>query len=388
MPPFSASWPPRPPQPIGTPTMSEESLRRRVAWEAARILFGHEETELFRAKRKAAQRIYGPRFRRSDLPTNREVQMELQRLIQLQESGQYAEKLRLRRLEALRWMRLLEPFQPRLFGSTLTGEPTLEPTILFRLFSDSPESIRRVLETEGANYRMEAIAPADRKLFGPTHRIWLRAAFPIRMRVYPYRQHRRVFRCRGTGQVLPQVSLPEFEELILRWYPQLWVRQIRSEAQRPPDRFQVYYMLLAALEEVREDPWKHPEGDVLYHSLQVFELARQARPYDEEFQLAALLHDVGKAIDPKDHVAAALKALDGFITERTAWFIQHHVEALAFRDGTLGARARRRLMASEDFEELMLLAQFDRQSCRQGVRTVDLEEALQSLRDLARLCGE
>lgn len=368
--------------------MSEESLRRRVAWEAARILFAQEETELFRAKRKAAQRILGPRFHRSDLPSTRQVHDQLQRLIQLHESGQYAENLRLRRLEAVRWMRLLAGFHPKLFGSTLTGQPTREPSILLRLFSDDPEWIRRLLEIQEANYRWEPIPPAQRKPQGPTHQIWIRAAFPILIRVYPYRQHRRVFRCRGTGQVLPQVSLAEFEELIVRWYPQLWVRQVRAEPQTPPDRFQVYYTLLAALEEVREDPWSHPEGDVLYHSLQVFELARQARPYDEEFQLAALLHDVGKAIDPKDHVAAGLKALDGFITPRTAWFIEHHVEALALRDGTLGARARRRLMASEDFEELMLLAQFDRQSRRQGVRTLDLEEALQAIRDLARMCGE
>jgi len=368
--------------------MSEESLRRRAAWEAARILFAREETELFRAKRKAAQRIYGPHFQRTDLPSNREVREQFQRLADLHASGRYAENLRLRRLEALRWMRLLAAFHPRLFGGVLTGEATQRPIIWLRLFSDRVASIRRILHLEGVAYRIEPIPAERRKPHSASHRIWLRGALPIHILLYPYRLYRRVFRSRATGQVLPQATLEELEELLAQVYPQLWVRQTAAEAETPLDRFQVYQILLSALEQVREDPRKHPEGDVLYHSLQVFELARDARPYDEEFQLAALLHDVGKAIDPRDHVAAALKALDGYITPRTAWFIEHHGEALAFREGTLGARARRRLAASEDFEELMLLAQFDRQSRRRGVRTMDVEEALQALRDLARLCGE
>ncbi|HOM19245.1 MAG TPA: HD domain-containing protein, partial [Thermoguttaceae bacterium] len=358
--------------------MAEESLRRRTAWEAARILLAHEETELFRAKRKAAQRIYGPHFQRTDLPTNREVREQFQRLTDLHASGRYAETLRLRRFEALRWMRLLGAFRPRIFGGVLTGDPTPEPIISLRLFSDRPEAIRRIFDLQQVAYRIRTVPTDQRKPHGATHRIWLRGAFPIQIRVYPYRQYRRVFRSRATGQALPQADLEEFEDLLAQMYPQLWVRQTTEESLAPPDRFQVYHLLLSALEHVREDPRKHPEGDVLYHSLQVFELARDARPFDEEFQLAALLHDVGKAIDPRDHVSAGLKALDGFITPRTAWFIEHHVDALAFREGTLGVRARRRLMASEDFEELMLLAQFDRQSRRQGVRTVDVEEALQS----------
>jgi hypothetical protein len=48
----------------------------------------------------------------------------------------------------------------------------------------------------------------------------------------------------------------------------------------------------------------HPEGDALYHSLQVFELARCEAPWDRDLAAAALLHDVGKAIDRRDHVIA------------------------------------------------------------------------------------
>src|SRR5207245_9499491 len=90
-------------------------------------------------------------------------------------------------------------------------------------------------------------------------------------------------------------------------------------------------MLLLPLECVRQPREWHPEGDALYHSLQVFQLARDVRPYDEEFLLAALLHDVGKAVDPQDHVTAGVEALRGSVTERTLWLIEHHMDRLADR---------------------------------------------------------
>ena len=101
-------------------------------------------------------------------------------------------------------------------------------------------------------------------------------------------------------------------------------------------------------------------------ALQVFELAREERPYDEEFLLAALLHDVGKAIDPSDHVVAALQSLEGSITARTEWLIAHHMEAQALRAGTLGAKARARIQASEYYDDLMLLNELDRRGRVRG----------------------
>ncbi len=38
------------------------------------------------------------------------------------------------------------------------------------------------------------------------------------------------------------------------------------------DRFGMYRMLLVPLETVLQSPERHPEGDALYHSLQVFDL--------------------------------------------------------------------------------------------------------------------
>lgn len=152
-------------------------------------------------------------------------------------------------------------------------------------------------------------------------------------------------------------------------------------------RFAVYHELLAPLEQVRQDKKLHPEGDALYHSLQVFTLARDALPYDEEFMLAALLHDVGKAIDSRDHVRAGLAALAGWITERTAWLIEHHGEAQRVYDGTIGVRARRRLWKADDLEELLMLSRFDREGRVPGASVPEVEEALDCVREVAAMCG-
>lgn len=148
------------------------------------------------------------------------------------------------------------------------------------------------------------------------------------------------------------------------------------------DRFAIYRLRLLPLESIKQNPKYHPEGDALYHSLQVFELARDARPYDEEFLLAALLHDVGKAIDPKDHIPAALHALEGTLTERTEWLIAHHQDALAYRDRTLDNRTRRELESSEGLDDLLLLRDLDEAGRIPGAVVCSVDEALDYLKGL------
>jgi predicted HD phosphohydrolase len=154
------------------------------------------------------------------------------------------------------------------------------------------------------------------------------------------------------------------------------------------DRFDHYRRLLLPLEQEKLNPQYHPEGDCLNHTLQVFDLARHELPYDEEFLLAALLHDVGKAIDRKDHIGAGLAALDGYITPRTVWFIEHHTEANQLAEGRLGVRAKRRLEASENFAELELLSKCDRGGRQKNVHVPEVDEAIDYLRQLEQEHGE
>jgi hypothetical protein len=202
---------------------------------------------------------------------------------------------------------------------------------------------------------------------------------------------------RSTGERLPQLSLAGMERLFRREHPNVVDGESRPQP-RTVDRFEIYRMLLGPLASVeqRNGPLasveqrksSHPEGDALYHSLQVFELARNELPYDEEFLLAALLHDVGKALDPLHHVEAGLAALNGYITPRTGWLIANHTDAHRLLGGTIGARAKRRLQQSEDYDELLRLAHCDRRGRIPGGAAPDIDGALDYIREVARMCDE
>ncbi len=151
------------------------------------------------------------------------------------------------------------------------------------------------------------------------------------------------------------------------------------------DRFEVYRIRLIPLENVKQRASAHPEGDVLYHSLQVFELAKTERPMDEEFLLAALLHDVGRGIDSTDHITAGLDSLGASITERTRWLITHLRDARLAIEAAPNGRPRRINTveaAPEELDDLLLLAQLDLEGRVPGAEVGSLDEALDYLRGL------
>ena len=105
----------------------------------------------------------------------------------------------------------------------------------------------------------------------------------------------------------------------------------------------------------------------------------------EEKDLPSL--HVGKGIDPYDHVAAGLQALEGLITDRTKFLIEHHMIAHDYRAGTLSPRQVQKLKASPDFDELLLLSQCDEAGRVPGARVGTLDEALEYLKELERENG-
>lgn len=345
-------------------------------------MYDRQVSEYYQAKMKAARRISLDWVKPADLPSNAEIRDEVQAMARCHEGDTRVEHLREMRIEALRLMRLLAAFRPKLIGSVLTGHIRRGSDIDLHLFSDSVDAVTLALDGEGVVYDVERkrVRKDDvERVFTHVH---VQDRFPFELTVYPAKQVATVFKSSITGKPIERASIAELELLLAAEYPELAVEDAVEDAASQVDRFKVYESLLLPLEYVQQNPKYHPEGDALYHSLQVFELARNELPYDEEFLTAALLHDIGKGIDADRHVESALEALEGFVTDRTAWFIEHHMEGHAILEGTIGARAKRRLQESADFDELVLLTRCDRGGRQPGGKAPEVDEALDYLRQL------
>jgi len=364
--------------------MADERLRRQIAFLAAQLMYNRTESEYFTAKRKAARQLgVEHRYRPGDLPSNAEIRDQIQAMARMHEGPKRLDVLRAMRLEALRMMRKLARFRPRLIGSVWTGHVRQGSDIDLHVFSDSLALVTDVLDEQGLAYEVErkrVVKFGEERTF--TH-IHLDDRFPFELTLYPEDKAHYAFKSSITGKAIERASIAELEAHLKAEDPDADLEFEVERVEDHVDRFELYRLLLRPLEAVKQDPRYHPEGDALYHSLQVFELAREERGYDEEFLLAALLHDVGKAIDPSDHVGAGLQALEGTITPRTETLIALHMDALAYRRGTLGARARTRLRQSEEFDDVMLLRDLDTRGRTPGAIVCELDEALAFIRDLA-----
>lgn len=347
-------------------------------------MYSRVESEYFTAKRKAAKRLCKGEVKPSDLPSNAEIRDQVQMFARLHEGDQRTANLRDMRLHALRFMRQLCRFRPRLIGSVMTGHVRKGSDVDLHLFSDSLEAITGILEAEGLQYdveRKQIDKHGESRVF--TH-IHVHDVFPFELTIYAENLCHYVFKSSITGKAIERASIAELEQLIAAEHPETDIDAALLAQEEEIDPHQLFRLLLLPLERVKQNPKYHPEGDVLYHSLQVFEHAKDANCYDEEFLLAALLHDVGKGIDPYDHVNAGLQALDGLITERTAFLIANHMIALEYQAGTLGHRARLKLEASPDFDDLMELRRCDTAGRVPGAIVGTVDDALTYLRDLER----
>jgi predicted nucleotidyltransferase len=122
----------------------DSDLKRRVAREAATLLYFGAEKEYKQAKDKAAQTL-GTHF----LPSNLEVAIELDKIAEENEGVKRKERLVEMRREALQIMKLLSGFCPVLIGSVWRGTIKRGSDIDIAVYTDEPEEILVVLKAGG-----------------------------------------------------------------------------------------------------------------------------------------------------------------------------------------------------------------------------------------------
>ena len=116
-------------------------LRKRVAREAAALLYTSQEKEYKQAKKRATQTL-GVRV----LPSNLEVAEELDKIAEEREGQSRRERLLQMRKETLKIMELPKNFHPKLIGSVWRGTAHQNSDIDIVTFSSAPETVLAQLQ--------------------------------------------------------------------------------------------------------------------------------------------------------------------------------------------------------------------------------------------------
>src|SRR5580700_8155337 len=212
--------------------MSNAKLRQAIALEAARLMYERIESEYYTAKRKAAKRLCRRGVKPEDLPSNAEIRDQIQVFARIHEGDKRTEHLREMRVQALRLMRLLRPFRPRLIGSVMTGHVRKGSDIDLHVFCDAPALVADLLEQAGCQYdveRKQVVKHGEARVF--TH-IHVHDRFDFELTIYPEDKAHYVFKSSITGKAIERASIAELEDFLAHEYPDLQLDEeiARAEA--------------------------------------------------------------------------------------------------------------------------------------------------------------
>jgi len=125
-------------------TVDSVSSRKKVAIEAANLLYNGVEKEYKQAKLKAAK-TFGLHF----MPTNLEVALEIDRIAEENEGAAREERLVRMRREAFRIMNVLKKFDPVLVGSVWRGTIHHDSDLDIIVHHEEPEEVLKAVERTG-----------------------------------------------------------------------------------------------------------------------------------------------------------------------------------------------------------------------------------------------
>ena len=142
-------------------------------------------------------------------------------------------------------------------------------------------------------------------------------------------------------------------------------------------------MLLLPLENVKQVADVSPRRGCALPFAQVFELARDERPYDEACWRRCCTTSARGSTRPTTSARHWRRSRGSSPSARVPDRAPHGRARLP-RSGTLGAQLRRELEASPDFEDLLLLRQLDDAGRVPGAVVGTVDEALDYLKELER----
>jgi len=193
--------------------MKSPQIRERIAKEAARLMCEAGIGDFQRAKRKALQHLRIPD--RRNLPSNGEIESavcEYQRLFRAQSQPRRLAQLR---RTAVRAMRFVARFQPRLVGAVLSGTADEHSVICLHLFAETAEEVGLFLLDNGIPHehgeRTMRLAGDDSERL-PTC-CFMADDVPVELVVFAGRARRRVPLSPVDGRPMQRAALQAVEAL-------------------------------------------------------------------------------------------------------------------------------------------------------------------------------
>jgi predicted nucleotidyltransferase len=188
------------------------STRRKVAREAASLLYAGVEKEFKQAKLKAANT-----FNTSFLPANLEVALELDKIAEEREGPARKERLVRMREEALKFMKLLKVYDPLLIGSVWRGTINHDSDIDIVAYHDEPETIMNVLKQQGTRIvHAEWVSVTKKGKRKSAFHIYAESTLheKVEIKVSSQDQADTVERCEVYGDLIRGLQLHELEKLL------------------------------------------------------------------------------------------------------------------------------------------------------------------------------
>ena len=193
---------------------SSSKTRMEIAQLAAKFLAVDGVNDYLAAKRKAALQL-GIQPDKG-MPTNVEVEQALIEYQSLFQNSQQSELLYDMRCKAVKTMRMLDQYWPRLVGPVLTGTATRHTEITLHLVSDEPEQIGFRLDEHAIPYSSCAksvkTGKTEKKDF-PAYQ-FIADKTSILLVVFPERQKHVCPLSTITGKPMRRATVSEVEKLL------------------------------------------------------------------------------------------------------------------------------------------------------------------------------